>query len=99
MTHTFNVRPLQQREPGVVGAALAYDGAACEIIADLIHVHPAVIEILLRCKGVDSVVVVTDGSEFTGLPDGSYTKADGRAVTVRDGRVELSGGTIAGAAP
>ena len=41
--------------------------AACEIIADLIHNHPAVID--SARKGVDSVVVVTDGSEFTGLPD------------------------------
>jgi N-acetylglucosamine-6-phosphate deacetylase len=97
VTHTFNgMRGLHHREPGVVGAALTTAGVMCEIIGDLVHVHPAVIRLLLACKGTDSVIMVTDSGELTGLPDGEYARDGGRIVTIADGRCTLADGTIAG---
>ncbi|MCL4508286.1 MAG: N-acetylglucosamine-6-phosphate deacetylase [Chloroflexi bacterium] len=95
-THTFNAMTgLAHREPGVVGAALARHDVRCEVIADLVHVHPVPLGILIAQKGPHSTLLITDAVRAAGLPDGSYT-IDHRTVTVRDGSVRLPDGTLAG---
>src|SRR5262249_17744512 len=60
-THTFNaMRPLHQREPGILGVVLTDDRLYSEIIADGVHVHPLILRLLLRAKGVDHTLLVTD---------------------------------------
>jgi N-acetylglucosamine-6-phosphate deacetylase len=96
-THTFNaMRPLHHRKPGVVGAVLSLDELTAQLIADGLHVHPAVIRILLRAKGLDRVVLVSDAAPLAGLPDGDY-EWEHKTVTVHDGSCRLADGTIAGA--
>src|ERR1700735_1048440 len=51
-THTFNaMRPLDHREPGIIGEVLSDDGISADIIVDGIHVAPAVVKLFLRAKG------------------------------------------------
>ena len=48
-THLFNaMSQLQNREPGMVGAALADPSSYCGIIADGHHVHPLALQVALR---------------------------------------------------
>jgi N-acetylglucosamine-6-phosphate deacetylase len=95
VTHLCNAqRGLHHREPGVVGAALSLD-LYTEVIADLQHVHPAVVNVAYKCKGVDRMVLVSDALRGTGLPPGQYEL--GGQQTTLDGRVaRLADGTIAG---
>lgn len=96
-THTYNaMRPLQHREPGVVGAVMYFDQVYAELIADGVHIHPAAMEILLRVKGLDKVVLISDSSPLAGLPEGEY-EWEHKAVYVREGRCVLPDGTLAGA--
>ncbi|MDT8066802.1 MAG: N-acetylglucosamine-6-phosphate deacetylase [Terriglobia bacterium] len=94
-THTFNaMRPLNHREPGVVGRVLASEAMSAEIIADGIHVDQTVVELFLRCKGVERSVLVTDAISASGMPDGKY-KLGTFEVTVQGSRCEF-GGKLAG---
>jgi N-acetylglucosamine-6-phosphate deacetylase len=96
-THTFNaMRPLHHREPGVVGAVMYFDEIVADLVADGVHVHPAVMAILLRVKGLERVALVSDASPLAGLPDGEY-EWEHKTVFVRDGSCRLADGTIAGA--
>lgn len=96
-THTYNAMTgLHHREPGVLGAILGNDAVTAELIGDLVHVVPAAVLVLLRCKGPDRVTLVTDGVFATGLPDGEYDHGDGRNVIVKNGVCELPDGTLAG---
>jgi N-acetylglucosamine-6-phosphate deacetylase len=96
VTHTFNAqRGFGHRAPGVFGAILASDDVTTELIADLIHVHPGAMKILMRSVGVDRVVLITDAMPGAGLADGVYDLV-GHEVTVRDGRATLEDGTLAG---
>ncbi len=96
VTHTFNAqRGFQHREPGVFGAIMASDEVTAEVIADMIHVHPGAMRMLIRCLGTDRVVLITDAMAGAGLADGAYDLV-GEAVTVKDGRATLADGTIAG---
>lgn len=95
--HTYNaMRGLHHREPGVVGAILFFDQIVAEVIADGVHVHPAAIAILLRAKGQERVVLVSDAAPMAGLPDGEY-EWEHKPVFVKDGTCRLADGTIAGA--
>ena len=95
-THCFNAMAgLDHRQPGTVGAALSLPEIQCELIADNIHVHPAVQKILVEVKGPQGVILITDAIRGAGLPDGEYTEA-GRKVTIRDGAAHLANGTLAG---
>ncbi len=95
-THTFNaMTPLGHRDPGVVGAVLSLPEVRCELIADMIHVHPAVIRVLFAAKGRDGVVLITDAVRPAGLPEGEYM-IDDRPVVLKDGAVRLPDGTLAG---
>jgi N-acetylglucosamine-6-phosphate deacetylase len=96
-THTFNAMTgLHHRNPGTVGAVLSMKEITCELIADLIHVHPAVMQILLAAKGIDRVILITDAVRGAGLTDGSTYSQDGRTVHIRDGGAYLPDGTLAG---
>jgi N-acetylglucosamine-6-phosphate deacetylase len=95
-THTYNaMRPLHHRDPGTVGACLTLEALRCEVIADGHHVHPAALDVLVRARGVDAVVLVSDAVRPAGLPEGRH-RLDDRTVEVRDGAVRLEGGGLAG---
>ena len=89
ITHTFNaLRLFHQHEPAIMGAALESD-AWCEAICDGRHLHPASVRLLLKCKGWDRVIAVTDSIMAAGLPDGQY-KLGVNDVTVVDGDAKLT---------
>ncbi len=95
-THLFNaMRPYHHREPGVVGAALAHPEVTCSLIADLVHVHPAVLRQVVALKGPHRTLLVTDAVAAAGAGEGPQTLGD-RQVSVRDGAPRLPDGTLAG---
>ncbi len=95
-THTFNaMSELHHRNPGTVGAVLTSPEVRCELIADNIHVHPAMMKLLLSAKGPDGVILITDAIRGTGMPDGEYP-VDDRTIIVKNGVARLADGTLAG---
>jgi N-acetylglucosamine-6-phosphate deacetylase len=95
-THCFNaMSPFGHREPGAVGAALYFDQIRCELIADNIHVAPPAQRILVRAKGTDGVILITDSLRGAGLPDGEYN-IGGRTIRIQGGAARLPDGTLAG---
>lgn len=94
-THLFNaMSPLNHRNPGVVGAALSSD-ATCELIADNIHVNPAMYSLLLRIKGNERLILITDSMRAGCMCNGTYDLG-GQKVFVKDGSARLEDGTLAG---
>lgn len=94
-THTFNaMKHLSQHDPNIVGAAYLSDNY-CEIICDGKHVHPEVVRFLLKVKGLDRIIGVTDSMMAAGLGDGQY-KLGVNDVTVIDGDAKLATGKRAG---
>lgn len=90
-THTFNaMKLLHQHFPAIMGAVLESD-VYCEAICDGRHLHPATVRFLLKCKGLDRVVAITDSIMAAGLPDGNY-KLGVNDVVVVDGDAKLAGG-------
>ena len=95
-THTYNAMTgLHHRQPGTLGSVLSNDAIYAQLIADNIHVHPAAMKILARCKGVDRTVLITDAMRAVGLAPGVYDLG-GQTVTVADGQCRLADGTLAG---
>jgi N-acetylglucosamine-6-phosphate deacetylase len=94
-THTFNaMRPLEHRDPGILGAALDDDRLTADIIADGIHLDPLIVDLFLRAKGLDRAVLITDAIAATGMPDGKY-RLGSLEVDVAGGQC-LSQGKLAG---
>ena len=95
-THTFNAMTgLHHRAPGTVGATLSDDRIYAQLIADGIHVHPAAMRILGRCKGPSRTLLISDANRAAGMPPGRYEM--GRLpVIVKDGACRLEDGTLAG---
>ena len=94
-THTFNaMRPLDHREPGIIGEVLSDDQLTADIIVDGIHVAPEVVKLFLRAKGRERAVLITDAISATGMPDGRYQLGP-IEVDVKDGKC-TSGGSLAG---
>jgi N-acetylglucosamine-6-phosphate deacetylase len=94
-THTFNaMRPLDHRDPGILGEVLTDRLLSADIIADGIHVAPEVIQIFLRSVGLERSVLITDAMAAAGMPDGTYQLGPIQ-VEVRDGKC-TSNGSLAG---
>lgn len=94
-THTFNaMRLLHQRQPAIMGAVLESD-IYCEAICDGRHLHPGIVRLLIKVKGLDRVIAVTDSIMAAGLPDGEY-RLGVNNVFVKDGDARLADGTRAG---
>jgi len=95
-THIFNgMRAYHHREPGVVGAVLLNNGVTCELIADLVHLHPQTIKLIYKLKGPDKMVLISDSMGATGLGDGDYSLG-GEKVVVKDSIARLEDGSLAG---
>jgi N-acetylglucosamine-6-phosphate deacetylase len=94
--HTFNaMRPFTHRDPGVLAEIMTDVDVTAEIIADGVHVAGPAIQVLLGCKGFDTVLLVSDGIAATGMPDGTYRLGTTEAI-VRDGVARNSQGKLAG---
>lgn len=90
-THTFNaMRPLDHREPGILGEVLSNDSITADLIADGIHVAPEVVKVFLQSKGVERAVLITDAISATGMPDGHYQLGPIQ-VEVKDGKCTANG--------
>ena len=90
-THTFNaMRPLDHRDPGILGEILTNSQIGADIIADGIHVSPAIVKLFLHAKGVERAVLITDAIAATGMPDGRYQLGPIQ-VDVKDGKCTLDG--------
>lgn len=95
-THLFNaMRGFHQREPGAAAAVLLSNLVSAELIADGLHLHPAMIEIVLRLMGKDRLLLVTDAMRAKCLGNGEY-ELGGQQVNVNAGKVTLADGTLAG---
>jgi N-acetylglucosamine-6-phosphate deacetylase len=94
-THTFNaMRPLDHREPGILGTVLTTDSLFAEIICDGIHSAPELVKLWWRAKGPERAILVTDAMSAAGMPDGEY-QLGGFAVQVANGRA-MARGVLAG---
>jgi N-acetylglucosamine-6-phosphate deacetylase len=90
-THTFNaMRPLDHRDPGILGEVLMDGRLSAEIIADGIHVDPLVVQLFLCAKGPEIAVLVTDATAATGMPNGRY-RLGSLEVDVVDGKCLVDG--------
>lgn len=88
-THTFNaMKLLHQHFPSIMGAVMESD-VYCEAICDGRHLHPGVVRLLIKTKGLNRVVAVTDSIMAAGLPDGKY-KLGVNDVVVEEGDAKLA---------
>lgn len=99
-THLFNgMRPLHHREPGPVAALLSAarrNEAVLELVADGVHLAPALVRMVFDLVGPDAIALVTDAMAAAGMPDGDYALGPAR-VHVQGGVARLAdGGAIAG---
>ena len=95
-THLFNaMSPMNHREPGVAGAAMADDTTWCGLIADGYHVHPAVLKVAIHAKATGKIMLVTDAMPTVGADDKRFTLG-GEEIIAADGRCALADGTLAG---
>ena len=96
VTHIYNaMSPFGHRSPGLVGAALLCDDLYCELICDGKHVLPPAIELLLKNKPKDKLILITDSMRAKYLPDG-ISELGGKTVIVKGGEARLENGTLAG---
>ncbi|WAA11961.1 N-acetylglucosamine-6-phosphate deacetylase [Fervidibacillus halotolerans] len=96
ITHLFNgMKGLHHREPGTAGGALLLDDLTVEIIADGFHIRPEMIDLAVRLKGLDRVILITDAMRAKWLPDGE-SELGGQVVIVKDGKATLTSGSLAG---
>lgn len=94
-THLFNaMTPMHHRDPGIVGAVLK-SNITCELIADKIHVHPAIFQLLIDIKGIENLVLITDSMRAGCMKEGIY-ELGGQKVIVKNGSARLENNTLAG---
>lgn len=95
-THLFNAMAgLHHRRPGLIGALLADERVTVGLIADGVHVHPALVKLVWQLVGNGRLNLVTDAMAALGMPAGAYPLGNFQ-VTVDETSARLSDGTLAG---
>lgn len=84
-----------RRVGGLVEAALLLDELTVEVIGDGLHLPGHLLELVVRNKGTDKVLLVTDAMRATGMPWGEYRLGGkaGLAVIVKGGMATLADGS------
>lgn len=93
VTHLFNaMRPVHHRDPGIVVAALRRPDVVVGLIADLVHVHPSVLTLVIGLKGWRRVALISDA---VAAPKPRSAVLAGRALAITDAP-RLESGALAG---
>lgn len=97
-THVFNaMAAMRHREPGAVAAFLLDRRVTVGLVADGVHVAPAVVDLVVRARGGARIALTTDQTAAAGGPPGRYRL--GKIKVISDGRVvRRLDGTLAGSA-
>jgi N-acetylglucosamine-6-phosphate deacetylase len=96
MTHFMNaMAPLHQRAPGPIGWGLLRDDVTSDVIADGIHLDRRALELILKSKGPQRLMLISDAIAAAGLGDGDY-QIWGESISVKNGRTRNVRGNIAG---
>jgi N-acetylglucosamine-6-phosphate deacetylase len=89
ITHIFNaMRSFHHREPGLAGFGLMDDDIYVEVIADLAHLHPQTLKMVLDMKQTDRIILVSDSVKGPGWGKGAVRGPggvlEGSGVTLMD---------------
>lgn len=96
LTHYCNqMSPLHHREIGLVGAGLMDDQVYIELICDLQHLCPDMLQLIFNLKSCDQLMLITDSISASHLGDGEYQLGDTNVV-VNDGTARIPAGNLAG---
>jgi len=101
-THVFNcmssmVKVGPFRVPGALETFLADERVMVELIADGKHVHPELMRLAVRAKGVDKVCLITDATAGAGLEEGAKFLVGETQAVVGDGvGMTADGSALAG---
>jgi N-acetylgalactosamine-6-phosphate deacetylase len=94
--HVFNgMKGIHHRDPGCAGAVLLEKDAYVEVIADGIHLHPAILQLIYRMKGADKMGLISDCIVAGGMSDGTY-RLGMLDVNVVEGVARTETGSLAG---
>lgn len=99
-THLYSsmstiIRENGYRVPGLLEASLLHDEICAEVIADGLHLPPELLKLIVKTKGRDRIVLVTDAMRGAGMPDGEYLLGSlkrGQLVSVFDGIAHMPDG-------
>lgn len=95
VSHCFNAMSgMHHRRPGAVGAALNQP-VSLDLITDLLHVHPDLFSLVIRQKGPEKTIAITDSMRAAFLEEGTYDLG-GQKVVVKENACRLHDGTLAG---
>jgi N-acetylglucosamine-6-phosphate deacetylase len=98
VTHLFNAMPsIHHRAPGPLVAIFQAKPVTAQLIADGVHIHPAVLKFTYEALGPDRIVPITDGMQALGLGDGKFVY-NGIEYESRDGTARYKNGTLIGTA-
>ena len=96
VTHLFNaMAPMHHRDPGPIPALLESEQVSVQIIADGVHIHPAMLRMAIQRLSGDRLVLITDGIQAMGLPEGRYLY-NGLEYESKDGTARYLDGTLIG---
>lgn len=96
-THLFNaMRPLHQREPGLIATVLTDDRIYAQMIGDGAHVHPEVVKMVFRAKPPSRMLLTSDASPVAGMPEGSQVHFGGQTIRVQKQQTINREGVLAG---
>ncbi|OGO42884.1 MAG: hypothetical protein A2Z04_07880, partial [Chloroflexi bacterium RBG_16_57_9] len=93
------VREGPWRKPGLLEAALVFEGLTVEMIADSQHIPPTLMKLAYKCIGADRLCAISDATGGAGLPQGARFMMGGMEYEVRDGvGMKLDHTALAGSA-
>ncbi len=89
------MRGFHHRDPGLVASGLTRKKVIVELLTDLVHVHPAVIDFTYRIKGPEGIAIITDATPAAGMPDGEYIVGGQVKTYAKFGRCLQANGNLA----
>ena len=94
--HVFNgMKGIHHRVSGCAGAVLLDKDAYVEVIADGVHLHHGILDLIYRLKGPKNMGLISDCIVAGGMKDGSY-KLGMLDVNVSEGVARTNSGSLAG---
>lgn len=98
VTHLFNAMPsIHHRSPGPLIAIFQTKQVTAQLIADGVHIHPAVLKLTYQLLGPNRIIPITDGMQAMGLGDGKFIY-NGLEYESKNGTARYKDGTLIGTA-